>query len=123
LAAASDARSTAIHWSTEARYPDQDWEIEVPLPFSQFRSDGDLARLIADFHAVHQEIFAVSDPKSPIEMVGWNAEVRCQIGSGQPGRLTAPTAKAELPARRLPFQRGGWQEVAVHRLKRSSKVF
>ncbi len=117
FAAASNARSTSIHWSTEARYPDQAWEIDVPLAFNQFRSDADLARLITDFHAVHQEIFAVSDPKSPIEMVGWNAEVRCQIGSGQPGRLSAPAGKAELPARRVRFQHGDWQEVAVHRFE------
>jgi N-methylhydantoinase A len=117
FAANSHGRSTAIHWSTEARYPDQAWEIDVALAHNRFRGDADLARLVGDFHAVHQEIFAVSDPNSAIEMVGWNAEVRCQIGSGQPGRLSAPAGKAKLPARRVRFQQEGWQEVAVHRFE------
>jgi N-methylhydantoinase A len=117
FAAAGNARSIAIHWSTEARYPDQAWEIEVPFAENRFVGDADLARLVADFHAVHQDIFAVSDSKSPIEMVGWNAEVRCQIGSGQPGRLTAAALRPELPVRRVRFQRAGWHEVAVHRFE------
>jgi N-methylhydantoinase A len=92
-----------IDWSTEARYPDQAWEIEVPLSGSRFGSAADVARLLADFHRTHQEVFAVSDPASPIEAVGWNAEVRCRIGSPEPGRVRSAKASARLPARRVRF--------------------
>jgi N-methylhydantoinase A len=92
-----------IDWSTEARYPDQAWEIEVPLRGSRFASAEDVAGLVADFHRTHQEVFAVSDPASPIETIGWNAEVRCRIGSVEPGRVRSAQAAAKLPSRRVRF--------------------
>ena len=52
------------------RYPDQAWEIEVPLRRPRFSSRGDVEALVADFHGVHKDLFAVNDPQSPIEMIG-----------------------------------------------------
>ncbi|MEO8667166.1 MAG: hydantoinase/oxoprolinase family protein [Bauldia sp.] len=92
-----------VDWSTEARYPDQAWEIEVPLRASRFETAGDVAGLVADFHRTHQQVFAVSDPGSPIETVGWNAEVRCRIGTGAPGRVRSAGSSAKLPSRRVRF--------------------
>ena len=92
-----------IDWSTEARYPDQAWEIEVSLRGSRFTSAADVADLVADFHRTHEEVFAVSDPHSPIETVGWNAEVRCRIGNADPGRVRSAEAPAKLPSRRVRF--------------------
>jgi N-methylhydantoinase A len=92
-----------IYWSTEARYPDQAWEIEVPLRGARFESDEDVAGLVADFHRTHQEVFAVSDPLSRIETVGWNAEVRCPVGSTETGRLRSTAAAARLSPRRVRF--------------------
>ena len=74
-----DAKFVAIEWSTEARYPDQAWEIEVPLRKHRFGVSTDIDDLLDDFHNSHQEIFAVSDPHSPIETVGWSATIRCRI--------------------------------------------
>jgi N-methylhydantoinase A len=75
----------------------------VPLRVSRFNSPGDVADLLADFHRTHQEVFAVSDPASPIETVGWNAEVRCRIGSAEPGRVRSAENAAKLPPRRVRF--------------------
>ena len=103
FAAAAGADSVAIDWSTEARYPDQAWEIEVSLRGPRFNSDGEVADLLADFHRTHQEVFAVSDPASPIEAIGWNAEARCRIGSAEPGRVRPAENLAKLPSRRVRF--------------------
>jgi N-methylhydantoinase A len=92
-----------IDWSTEARYPDQAWEIEVPLRGSRLESAEDVAGLVADFHRTHQEVFAVSDPASPIETIGWNAEVRCRIGNVEPCRVRSAQTAATLPSRRVRF--------------------
>jgi N-methylhydantoinase A len=100
---AGDGADFTIGWSTEARYPDQAWEIEVPLRGARFASADDVAGLVADFHRAHQDVFAVSDPASPIETVGWNAEVRCRIGSNAPGRVRSAGASASLPSRRVRF--------------------
>jgi N-methylhydantoinase A len=107
-----------IDWSTEARYPDQAWEIEVPLRGSRFASPEDVAGLLADFHRTHAQVFAVSDPASPIETVGWNAEVRCRIGSGEPGRVKSAATAAKLPRRRVRFlQAKESREVEVYRFE------
>lgn len=111
------ARSVTIDWSAEARYTDQAWEIEVPLRRSRFETAADLEALVADFHRTHQEIFAVSDPSAPIEAVSWNAEVRCRIGSPEPGRLTPKQDSAKLAPRRVRFTGTDWLEVDVWRFE------
>jgi len=111
------AQAVTIDWSTEARYMDQAWEIEVPLRRARFETDADLAALVDDFHTTHEEIFAVSDRAAPIEAVSWNAEVRCRIGAPEPGRLAAKPGGARLASRRVRFTSIDWREVDVWRFE------
>ena len=111
------AARVAVDWSTEARYTDQAWEIEVPLRRGSFDRPGDVEALVEDFHQMHQDIFAVSDRHAGIETVGWNAEVRCEIGSGEPGRLARDQRPAQLPARRVYFVDAGWVDADVYRFE------
>jgi N-methylhydantoinase A len=104
----------AIDWTTEARYPDQAWEIEAPLRRSRFSSREDVEHLVADFHEIHKEIFAVNDPQSPIEMIGWSATIRCRVGSPRAGRVTPSAAAYSLSDRRVYFHPVGWTRAAVH---------
>ena len=69
----------SVEFSVEARYAHQIWEIEVPLRVSRFATDADVALLKEDFHATHREIFAIDDPESEIELIGWRARVRCRL--------------------------------------------
>src|SRR5207248_1988494 len=71
-----------IELSAEARYPHQIWELELPV-----REPLDPDELRRGFHALHEEVFAISDPGSEVELVGWRARVRCPIGRSEPGRL------------------------------------
>jgi N-methylhydantoinase A len=73
--------------------------------------------LIEDFHAAHETLFAVSDPHSGVETVGWNAEVHCRVGSGRPGRLAAVDEAGTLPRRRVRFAQTGWTDTPVHRFE------
>ncbi|MFZ5674774.1 MAG: hydantoinase/oxoprolinase family protein [Pseudomonadota bacterium] len=108
-----EAIFAGIDWSTEARYPDQAWEIEVPLRASRFDSDGDIQQLVADFHKTHQEIFAVSDEASPIETIGWSAAVHCRLGSTAPGRMKSHDDKAIGQDRQVYFKETGWVKAKV----------
>ena len=110
-----------IDWSTEARYTDQAWEIEVPLRKPVFESNADLQALISDFHQMHEDIFAVSDPRAEIEIVSWNAEVRCRIGTGAPGRLARDGRQSRLPTRRVCFSGEGWIDADVYRFETFSE--
>ncbi|MGI9380787.1 MAG: hydantoinase/oxoprolinase family protein [Methyloligellaceae bacterium] len=93
-----NATQSAIQFSVEARYASQVWEIDVPLKSESFQTDKDLDQVVEDFHRAHEEIFAVKDPDSAVEFVGWNAAVSCKLGSDHMGRLTissaAPTHEA-----------------------------
>jgi N-methylhydantoinase A len=111
------AKRVEIDWSTEARYTDQAWEIEVPLRVPAFEGGKDVQELVADFHQMHQDIFAVSDDNAEIETVSWNAEVRCRIGSGVPGRLAADSRSAKLPSRPVRFLGTDWIDADVWRLE------
>jgi N-methylhydantoinase A len=111
------AQSMEIAWSTESRYIDQAWEIEVPLHVDQFCNNADIERLIADFHALHQDKFAVSDPEAAIEMVSWSAEVRCHIRSGGKGRLAPDGRNLRLPSRPVRFAGRDWITAEVYRLE------
>ena len=113
----TDPSAVEIDWSTEARYPDQAWEIEVPLRVSRFGSAEDVAALVADFHRTHREVFAVDDPTSAIETVSWNATVRCRIGASEPGRVRAVRSAAALARRPVYFGGSGWADAAVHRFE------
>jgi N-methylhydantoinase A len=117
-----DAMLVGIDWTTEARYLDQAWEIEVPLRGSRLDGPDDVARLVADFHDTHEEIFAVSDPGAEVETIGWNATIRCRIGSPVPGRLEAPASAAAMPARRVYFAATGWVEAKVHRFETLAEI-
>jgi N-methylhydantoinase A len=91
------ATEVAIDLFAEARYPQQNWELEVPLRVSSF-ADGDVEQLRQDFHARHEEVFAISDPQSFIELVGWRARVSCRLDNGE-GRRLAVTAEDDRRAR------------------------
>ena len=109
----SEATFAGIDWVTEARYPDQAWEIEVPLQKSRFRDPADVAALVKDFHRTHQEIFAVSDEASPIETIGWAAAVHCRIGAEAPGRMRSQDDAAIGRDRQVYFKDRGWVKTKV----------
>jgi N-methylhydantoinase A len=80
------ALSSTVDLWAEARYPQQNWEIDVPLTTDYFDSES-LERFQKDFHARHKEIFAISDPQSPVEVVSWHARVSCDLHAVALGRL------------------------------------
>ena len=115
--AGAGSLSTSVDWSCEARYIEQAWEIEVPLRKGCFESAGDITSLVSDFHQMHQDKFAVSDPNAAIETVTWNAEVRCRIGSAEPGRLAPDHRAVELPSREVRYAGAGWVNSKVYRFE------
>jgi N-methylhydantoinase A len=100
----------------EARYPDQVWELEVPVAGKSFSSEEDVARLRQDFHAAHRDVFGVADEASHVEVVSWRARVTCRL------RQVATTAGSEHLAdgrhrdRRAYFEGIGWSQVPVYDL-------
>ena len=112
-----DADSHRFEFAVEARYASQVWEIDVPLKKPRFKGKVDLASLVSDFHAAHEEIFAVRDEESVVEFVGWTASINCQLGRAPTGRLKNTEAgKTSIGHRKAYFEGHGRIDTAVHTL-------
>jgi N-methylhydantoinase A len=115
---AAGALDSAVELFAEARYPDQVWELEVPVRAAGFSGRSDVEALRADFHSTHRDAFAVADEASPVEVITWGARARGRIRDA--ARLTASElANGEVrelqPAiRRRVFLDGDWTEGAVY---------
>ena len=105
---------TAIDYTVEARYAGQVWEIEVPLALAEFRDEAQLAALAEAFHAMHERIFAIRDPRSVIEFVGWTATARCRLHEREAGRLRPGAQHNAGATRRLYIAGEGEVEASVH---------
>jgi N-methylhydantoinase A len=65
--------------SVEARYPQQTWEIEMPVPWEE-QYGVDLEALAGAFHDAHEKLYAVCDRASPVEFIAWR--VRASVARG-----------------------------------------
>ena len=116
--AGTGAIDTSVEFFAEARYPEQVWEIEVPIDSRRFSSDADVGALVEAFHDAHQDIFAISDPQSGIEVVGWTAAVKCRLRESESGTLISADASAELEGfREAYFGVVGFVDAAVRRFE------
>ena len=113
-AAGAAAHDTRFDFLVEARYLHQVWEIDVAIDPDRLLSSGGVDILLQDFHRAHDEIFAFSDPQSPIEVIAWRAAVRCAAAARAEPRLAHTPTTARLEKyRRAFFPRDGWIEVPV----------
>ncbi len=110
----ASAVSSEIEYAVEARYASQVWEIEVPLPMDKVENEDQLDALAEAFHEMHERIFAIRDPGSVIEYVGWTATARCGLRDGGPGRLGAGAGHDASGTRKVYFADTGEVEAAVY---------
>jgi N-methylhydantoinase A len=113
------AHASKIEIHVEARYPDQVWEIEVPLGENRLRTFEDVRALEHRFHEVHRELFAVSDPGSTIEIVGWNSRASCRLRDPGLPRLDAALMESVTQSgarRKVYFGHQGLLDTQVRRL-------
>lgn len=85
-----------IQLSVEAHYPDQVWELEIPMRAPSLASREDVEELRAEFHRMHESLFGVADAASSVEFVTWRARARVTL----PQRASDRKPPAELPATR-----------------------
>ena len=83
------SREQTVTFWAEARYPEQVWELEVKLPSARFAGPRDVSALTEAFHGTHEEVFAIRDANSGIEIVGWSVSVACRIRGEHSGALAA----------------------------------
>jgi N-methylhydantoinase A len=112
FAADIGATASTMTFSAEARYPDQVWELDLPLRNIEFGPDA--AGLIeSDFHRLHERLFEVSDPESAVEIIGWAASVSCRSGPKNVPHLQLPPPR-EPGQRRVTFLDGTSAQTTVY---------
>ncbi|MHB8689192.1 MAG: hydantoinase/oxoprolinase family protein [Candidatus Dormibacteraceae bacterium] len=115
----SNSSGSTIELIAEARYPHQVWELDLSLRQAAFGQAEDVEHLRGDFHALHKSIFAVDDPGSPVEIVGFRARARCHLQERKPMRATSAKKVAEnqrRDSRSAYFPRLGRLDVPVRHL-------
>jgi N-methylhydantoinase A len=102
----------------EARYANQLWEIDVPLPETwSGQTAEDLAELSLRFDRLHRSLFSVDQPGERLELLGFRGDARVarrrpQLSARGPGEGAQPVARrpvrfAGVPAARdTPVYRG-----------------
>lgn len=108
-----------IERAVEARYANQVWEIEVPLPVDRFADEGDVARFVEAFHAAHEAVFAIRDERSPVEIVGWAVRASCRLSGRSTFKLAPAGRSVDLPrTRRAYFGGTGFVDAALYDFER-----
>jgi N-methylhydantoinase A len=115
---AASLRGRGLHTSTvehfvEARYAHQVWELEIPLPEPWGADESSLEALVADFHATHERVFAVTDPGQRIEAIHWKGRLTARPPKPELGSFGSG-GEAEPKRRRTYFPGAGEVEVPVY---------
>ena len=76
---ALEPSDTQITFSAEARYAHQARELEIELRAPSLEIRADVDALAEDFHAEHEQLFAVRDPDSEVELIHWYGCVRSRF--------------------------------------------
>ncbi len=115
---ASGSGEAGVSFVAETRYAGQVWDIDVPLAPEDVLADGGVARFRASFDALHQQIFAVRDDASDVEIIGLRATVRCPVRTHVEFRLeAAPDLPVTAGRRPIHFHGAGWEDTPVLRLE------
>jgi N-methylhydantoinase A len=109
-----------IEYVAEARYRHQVWQLDVPLRSGHLDTEAALAQLVEDFHAVHEEVYAVRDERAVIEVVNLRARVTCPLAGGVADSVTHDSARDVLPSRAVYFSGVGEVYAAILRLEAMS---
>ena len=115
LAARGITRFERQHF-VEARYLNQQWEMEVPLPVRRVSTPADVAALRAAFDGQHQRLYEVHDTASPLECVNWKGRLTAVLAKPHHAAATG-TASAATPDRFVQayFDELGAVATPVHR--------
>jgi N-methylhydantoinase A len=112
------AISSSVEFFGEARYPDQVWELELPLRVRAFDSSEAVEMLRRDFHDVHRETFAVADDAAAVEVVTWGARAQCRLRAETASPPEVREHQHSPVGRRRAYFDGGLVDCEVHSMQR-----
>jgi N-methylhydantoinase A len=110
------ADATTLEASVDARYLGQVWELETPLPATQLRGQEDVVALENAFHALHERLFAVSEPGRHLECITWRVRATAHLPVAPAEQVAGEQAGAPEPERmrRVVFIGAGEHETPIY---------
>lgn len=112
----TDGVVPVLEYHADARYARQVWELELPLPTARFADAADVERLRDAFDALHHDVFAIAEPHTAVEIVGWGARASCRIAPEEIGTVALATGSVARRRRRITLPGVGPVEAEIHRL-------
>jgi N-methylhydantoinase A len=112
-----DSGAPQIEYVAEARYRHQVWQLDVLLREGSLGTEEHLANLMEDFHAVHEEVYAVRDERAVLEIVNLRARVTCALSGGAADTVALEPPPAAPQSRRAFFSGAGEVDAAIWRLE------
>jgi N-methylhydantoinase A len=102
-----------LHFTTEARYAGQVWQLTLPLPRTPITPGHGLVELVEAFHRLHEHHYTVR-ASDPVEFTEWNVLATGRMAADA-SNMTA-TRHDQRPSRRRVFLKdaGGHVEIPVH---------
>jgi len=98
----------------EARYRFQVWELEIPVAKNTFTGPADVAALVAEFHRVHERVFAIQDIGQAVECLNWRGRLIAGVNQPSLEPPHTPTGTTATPQRRRQaYFAGGLLDTAV----------
>lgn len=91
-----------IEYAFDGCYVDQSWEIDVPfeLPAGELRRE-DIAKMVADFHAIHERIYTFKDENDPVQFVVWKVRAIGQVSKAFETRMSLRPPQGRKPTPRI----------------------
>jgi N-methylhydantoinase A len=106
-----------IEFVAEARYRHQVWQLDVRLRDGRLATPQDVAGLVEDFHAIHDEVYAVRDERAVIEVVNLRARVNCPLQGGVEDSVALAQGHSSSGMRSVYFSGIGAANAAILRLE------
>jgi N-methylhydantoinase A len=66
-----EPKNRRLEFCVDAHYSYQTWDLTVPLRGNRISSEAELARLVYDFHEIHDRVYGVKEPGQYIECICW----------------------------------------------------
>lgn len=111
------AGEAEIEFVAEARYRHQVWQLDVRLREGSLTTPAAMEQLVEDFHAIHDEVYAVRDERATIEVVNLRARVNCPLQGGVEDKLVLEQGHSSSGMRSVYFSGIGAVNAAILRLE------
>jgi N-methylhydantoinase A len=112
-----ELQDAEIEFVAEARYRHQVWQLDVRLRDGRLATDEHVANLVEDFHAIHEEVYAVRDERAVVEVVNLRARVNCPLRGGVHDTVALEHGHASSGMRSVYFTGVGRVNAAILRLE------